>query len=90
MKWFGLSKDDIPQRVLRVLLALTVVVFMAFFLIGYSHPYAENPDFIEPKLTSVLLLFMLLVVMGAVAATIWAIVSSMRRRNGTSRTTTGW
>ena len=32
MKWFGLSKDDIPQRVLRVLLALTVVVFMAFFL----------------------------------------------------------
>ena len=89
MKWFGLSKDDIPQRVLRVLLALTVVVFMAFFLIGYSHPYTENPDFIEPKLTSVLLIFMLLVVMGAVAAAIWAIVSSMRRRNGTSQSANG-
>ena len=80
MKLFRLSKGNIPQRVLRLMLALTVVVFLAFFLIGYSHPYSEDPDFIEPRLTSTLLIYMLLIFVVAIGVTIWAVVSALRKR----------
>lgn len=75
--WF---KGTASQRVLRIIVMLTVVVYLAFFLIGYNHPYADDPDFIEPRLTSVLIFFALLVVVLAVAVTAWAMLSDFRKR----------
>lgn len=77
---FGWFKGTPSQRVLRIIVMLTVVVYLAFFLIGYNHPYAEDPDFIEPRLTSVLIFFALLVVVLAVAVTAWAMLSDFRKR----------
>ncbi len=77
---FGWFKGTASQRVLRIIVMLTVVVYLAFFLIGYNHPYAEDPDFIEPRLTSVLIFFALLVVVLAVAVTAWAMLSDFRKR----------
>ena len=80
MRMFGWFKGTASQRVLRIIVMLTVVVYLAFFLIGYNHPYAEDPDFIEPRLTSVLIFFALLVVVLAVAVTAWAMLSDFRKR----------
>jgi magnesium-transporting ATPase (P-type) len=77
---FGWFKGTASQRVLRIIVILTVVVYLAFFLIGYNHPYADDPDFIEPRLTSVLIFFALLVVVLAVAVTAWAMLSDFRKR----------
>lgn len=77
---FGWFKGTASQRVLRIIVMLTVVVYLAFFLIGYNHPYADDPDFIEPRLTSVLIFFALLVVVLAVAVTAWAMLSDFRKR----------
>ena len=76
--WF--RKLDVSHRVLRIIIALTVVVFAAFFLIGYNHPFAEDPDFIEPRLTPLLLCFVFLVLILAVGATVWAVWMSLRKR----------
>ena len=72
--------SDSSHRVLTTIIAITVVVFAAFFLIGYSHPYSENPDFIEPRLTPVLLFLMMAVVVMAVGVTLWAVISTMRKK----------
>ena len=84
--WSKFRGEDTSHRVLYVIIALTVVVFAAFFLIGYDHPFAEDPDFIEPRLTSVLLVFMILIVLLAVGVTVWAIVSAMRKRGKADKT----
>ena len=80
MRMLGWFKGTASQRVLRIIVMLTVVVYLAFFLIGYNHPYADDPDFIEPRLTSVLIFFALLVVVLAVAVTAWAMLSDFRKR----------
>ena len=70
MSWWGKwRREDASHRVLYAIITLTVVIFAAFFLIGFDHPFSENPDFIEPRLTTVLLVFMLLVVLLAVGVT---------------------
>ena len=40
------------QRVLFVIVAITAVVFAAYYLFGFNHPYADDPDFNEPRLTN--------------------------------------
>lgn len=40
-----LSAEQMSTRVLYVLLAVIVLLFGAFFLIGYDIPYDEDPTF---------------------------------------------
>lgn len=87
MSWWGKwRREDASHRVLYAIITLTVVIFAAFFLIGYDHPFSENPDFIEPQLTTVLLVFMLLVVVLAVGVTLWAVISAMKKRGKADKT----
>ncbi len=76
--WFS---GPFSKKVLRIIVALTVVLYVAFFLIGYNHPFADNPDFTEPRLTSLLLGFVFLVLFIALAVTAWAVCSSIRKRD---------
>ena len=80
MKMLGWFSGPFSKKVLRIIVALTVVLYVAFFLIGYNHPFADNPDFIEPRLTSLLLGFVFLVLFIALAVTAWAVCSSIRKR----------
>ena len=89
MRLLGWLNGTVSQRVLRMIVMLTVVLYLAFFLIGYNHPYSEDPDFIEPRLTSVLMIFVLLVVVIAVSVTIWALISTMRKRGTQLKTANG-
>ena len=68
------------QRVLFVIVAITAVVFAAYYLFGFNHPYADDPDFNEPRLTNVLLGLMAAVGIFAIATLVWAIVVAVRRR----------
>ncbi|MBR7054526.1 MAG: hypothetical protein IKI26_07185 [Prevotella sp.] len=76
----GWPKGEASRKVLYLLVTITVVVFALFYLVGYNHPWAEDPDFIEPRLTSVLMVFAILVLLMAVLVTAWAVVRTMRRR----------
>ncbi len=68
------------QRVLFIIVAVTAVVFAAYFLIGFNHPFPDDPDFNEPLLTDVLLGLMAAVGILAVVTAVWAIVIMVKRR----------
>ena len=68
------------QRALLLIITVTAVVFAAFYLIGFNHPYADDPDFNEPRLTDVLLALMGFVGLLAVGTLLWAVVIAVRRR----------
>ena len=63
----------VSQSVFYLLMTLIVVVYALFFLVGYEHPYDENPDFNAPLLTGVLITFVLLLLLMAVAVTLFAV-----------------
>lgn len=61
MKWIDFihgSAENISQKIFYVLIGLTVIVFLLFFFVGYDMPFEENPDFIAPLFTDVLIVFM--------------------------------
>ena len=81
-KWMPESGS---QRVLFFIVAITAVVFAAYYLFGFNHPYAEDPDFNEPRLTNVLLGLMAAVGIFAIATLVWAIIVAVRRRKQQDR-----
>ena len=76
----GWPKGNASRKVLYLIVTATVVIFTLFYFVGYSHPWAEYPDFIEPRLTTVLLIFVFLVLALAVIVTIWAVLSAIRKK----------
>lgn len=79
-----LTTEQISTRVLFVLIALTVVIFGAFFLIGYDTPYEADPSFNAPLLTDVVLVFMYLLTFVAAVLAAYAAIVGMRRRDKSS------
>lgn len=76
------SAEKISQRVFYVLIAIAVIVFALFFLIGYDMPFEENPDFNAPLFTNVLIVLMWILF---AAALILAIVSVVRSYRNTAK-----
>ena len=61
MKLHSFSKmptERVSQRVFYILIALAVLVFCFFYLVGYNLPFEENPDFNAPLFTDVLIVLM--------------------------------
>ncbi len=71
----------VSALVLYALTAVAVLLFGAFFLIGYDTPYEENPAFNDPPLTDAVLVFVSLLALGAVAVTACSVAVSIRNRN---------
>lgn len=74
-----LGAEAVSQRVFYALLALSVVVFALFFLVGYDKPFEENPDFNAPLFTDALIGLMVLLLVGAVALAVASVVSAYRK-----------
>ena len=74
--------EKISQRVLYLLISLTVLVFLLFYCVGYDHPFADNPSFNAPLFTDLLLIFMPLLALLALGLSIWAVVRSVYRLRG--------
>lgn len=79
-----LTAEQVSTRVLYALVALTVVVFGAFFLIGYDEPYAEDPSFNAPVLTDAVLVFIYLLTFAASALAVEAVIVAFRQRDKSS------
>ena len=73
------------QRVLFAIIAVTAVVFALFYLIGFNHPFPDDPDFNEPRLTDVLLWLMAGVVLFALCTAIWAVAVAVKRKKNQPR-----
>lgn len=81
-KW--LAVDSLSGRVLALLVAVSAVLFGAFFIIGYDIPYAEDASFNAPLLTDTLLIYIyvmcgLTVVVAVVAMVRGALMYGGRR-----------
>lgn len=74
----GWQTEKISQRVFYVLIGLSVLVFGLFFLVGYSMPFEENPDFNAPLFTDVLLGLMWLLLLLALGLSVYSIVKGYR------------
>ena len=77
--------EERSQRVLFLIIVITAVVFAAYYLIGFNHPFADDPDFNEPRLTDVLLGLMGVVALFAAATAVWAIIVALKRRKHQER-----
>lgn len=73
------STERISQYVLYTIVMLTALVFGLFWLIGFDDPYVDNPVFNAPVFTDLLIVFMLLLTVGALLLAIVSIVRSVRR-----------
>lgn len=74
----GWQTEKISQRVFYVLIGLSVLVFGLFFLVGYSMPFEENPDFNAPLFTDVLLVLMWLLLLLTLGLSVYSIVKGYR------------
>ena len=62
------------------LVAISAVVFIAFWCVGYDMPYEEDADFNAPMLTDMLLGYIYLMVVVAIGVTAYSVVHGIRTR----------
>ena len=67
------STERISQSVLYMLTAMTIVIFLLFWLVGFSRPFTDDPNFNAPLFTDVLLIFMAILAIAAFALAVWAL-----------------
>ncbi|WP_314312971.1 hypothetical protein [Hoylesella marshii] len=79
-----LTTEQLSQYVLYLLIALSLLVFGAFYLVGYDHPFAENPVFNAPLLTDAVLVLVGLLLISTVTLTVYTIVTTLRHRHRTA------
>ena len=63
-----------------IIVASAMVLFVLFFMVGFDRPYRPDPNFNEPTFTSVLIVYVLMIVVFAVAIALWAVVATLRRK----------
>ena len=73
------SAEKISQQVFYVMIALAVIVFGLFYLVGYDMPFDENPDFNAPLFTDVLISLMWLFLVGGVGLAVYSMVKDYRK-----------
>ncbi len=74
-----MKAEQVSMRVLYILIALAVLLFGAFFIIGFDKPYEEDPGFNAPLLTDAVLVFVYLLVVGALIIMAYSVVRSIKR-----------
>ncbi len=79
-KWFRLMAKAGEARLCFLLIVATaVVLFALFFIVGFNRPYRPDPNFNEPALTSAVMVFVIAVFVLALAVTVWAMLTALRR-----------
>ena len=62
------NPSRLSHAVLVVLVAITVVVFGAFWLVGFNMPFMDDPQFNAPLLTDLVIVFVYIMLFLAVVA----------------------
>lgn len=84
-----MDEERISQRILYVIIALSAIVFLAFYLIGFDMPFADDSSFKAPMLTDVLLGFMWFLLCIAIVTSVFAVVRGVQRANRSEGVTNG-
>ena len=84
-----MDEERISQRVLYVIVALSAIVFLAFYLVGFDAPFAADSSFNAPLLTDVLLGFMWFLFAVTLIVSVVAVVRGVRRANQNEGVTNG-
>lgn len=83
--WRLLTTEQISSRIFYVIVALSAVLFILFWLIGYDMPYEEDPEYNAPLLTGVLVSFMIVLTIAAIALMTWGLIRSVRKNSDANR-----
>lgn len=71
--------EKISSRVLLACVALIVVCFAAFLLIGYNNPVGDNN---QPMLTDVIMWLMYALILVTAGLTVWSAIRGMQNNKG--------
>ena len=69
----------LSHAVLVVLVVITVIVFAAFWLVGFNMPFMDDPRFNAPLLTDVVISFVYLMLLLAIMAVVLNMSGWVRR-----------
>lgn len=72
------SAEKVSQQVFFVMIALAVIVFGLFFLVGYDMPFEENPDFNAPLFTDALIVLMWLFLAAGIGLAVCSMAKGYR------------
>lgn len=84
-----MSTENISKWLLRTLLAITVVIFALFFLVGFDTPYEEDPKMNAPLLTDAVLSGCIAFTVIAIILTVWSVVKQLVTGGSTTSKDTG-
>lgn len=83
------STERISQSFFYVLMTISVLAFVLYYLVGFNTPSLEDPNFTAPLLTDVLLVLMIVALVVSIAVTAVAVFVGLRKRNPDDRTVNG-
>ena len=72
------SAEKVSQQVFFVMIALAIIVFGLFFLVGYDMPFEENPDFNAPLFTDALIVLMWLFLAAGIGLAVYSMAKGYR------------
>lgn len=81
MKKRKLKAWQMSTRLLYAMIGVTAVVFALFYLVGYDMPYVFAPDYNAPLLTDIVLIFIYLMVVGAVGVLVFSLYKAAKIRS---------
>lgn len=81
MKKRMLKAWQMSTRMLYAMIGVTAVVFALFYLVGYDMPYVFDPDYNAPLLTDIVLIFIYLMVVGAVGVLVFSLYKAAKIRS---------
>ena len=85
-KWMTLKGEWTNERIARaafyVIIGVAALVFLLFYFIGFSKPYSYDPNFKDPIFTPLVMGFVVLIVVSALAVAILAGSSETINANG--------
>lgn len=75
------SAERLSHTALYALMGIIALMFALFYLVGYDHPYDENPDLNAPLLTGALVSFSLLFIVATAAVWLAALFVGLRKHS---------
>lgn len=77
--------EKLSGWILKGLMAVTIIVFALFMLVGFDTPYEENPKMNAPLLTDAVIILSLVLIIAAACVTIWSAFMQFKTGNTTSK-----
>ncbi|KXB37021.1 hypothetical protein HMPREF1870_02552 [Bacteroidales bacterium KA00344] len=78
--WKKWPAEKLSMRTFYVLIAVYIVVFMMYWFVGYTRPFADNQNFNAPLFTDAVIILSYSLIIIGIGITIWAVIRALRMR----------